>query len=127
VIENLDFTFIDEDLCTKCGGFCCRIYDPENRPKCKTISQWSSEFHEFKMEYGVKPLFDPKTIHQKENSHLREILRNKGIDILACEYLSLTGCSISREHRPSQCLAFRCKGWKGEQKKLYEKNGIQAI
>jgi len=99
-------------LCKLCRGDCCRIYDPTRLPKGKSIGEWSDEFHQFREGYGVLPLFIPEIVHHRTNAHLLEILREKGIDPFACEYLGPEGCLIAWDNRPGQCIAYRCPTFK---------------
>lgn len=102
----------NESLCAGCGGDCCRIYENGRLKKRLTIQAWSDMFHSFRVEYDVAPLFHADVVHIRENAHLVEILREKNIDPYACEYMASTGCTISWDKRPSQCVAFRCEAFR---------------
>jgi|YNPNPStandDraft_1061719.scaffolds.fasta_scaffold81550_2 hypothetical protein len=96
-------------LCQQCGGQCCRIYAPENRPRKLELEEWVACFHAQRENYGVEPRFDPLQVFQAANEPLRAALRAQGIDLESCEYLGPTGCLIPWAARPSQCRKYRCR------------------
>jgi len=107
-----DDGYENKNLCAGCFGDCCRIYEPDRIKNGLKIRAWSDVFHSFRMEYNTPPFFHIDIVHEKGNAHLIEILREKGFDPYACEYMSPTGCIIDWDKRPSQCVAFRCEAMK---------------
>jgi hypothetical protein len=100
------------EFCRVCGGDCCKgcylpavLDDPIKR----------TEVIQFTKAYFADPLADErpepffKPFYDMGEDRYRE-LKDWGIDIRNCEYLSSNGCIIPRLFRPEYCNDYQCKG-----------------
>ena len=120
VNDRMVSVYRNNDICSECGGQCCKIYtSPEHGGSYPEGIVWFEEFCEFfhlhAERYNVEPLFDPLIVNASGNEHMLEDLERNGIDPHACQYLGQHGCRIRWDLRPLQCRTFACEQLKCEQ------------
>jgi hypothetical protein len=123
---------VDPDLCSRCGGLCCRLYLAIDEDGAYIGEGWLPDYIGLWLqrliesgalrvepgvygagEAGIAPLHDPRLSHlpTADGATYRATLP-EWVDVTKCQFCHPdTGCLLPRERRADICGEFVCELW----------------